>query len=73
MPASKRVELEREAPNDRRGALVNWWMMSDPTPSWRRLISRLDFYCQTRETADRIRHNAEPVHGMLFACMYTLA
>ena len=57
--------------------LAEWWLLTDPAPSWRRLIGHLDFYGDTYSpgisddnascaaAADFMRHNAEPVQGML--------
>ena len=68
-PDSKRYEIgDHYPPEDRRRVVVDWWFSTDPTPSWRRLISRLDLFNES-ETADKIRHNAEPVEGMLSTCM----
>jgi len=52
-------------PEDHRRVLVDWWFSTDPAPSWRRLIYRLDASLFLSTTADKIRHNAEPVQGML--------
>ena len=68
-PDSKRDEIQDHyPPEDRRRVLVDWWLSTDPTPSWRRLIRQLDYYGYS-VTADKIRHNAEPVEGMLSTCM----
>ena len=69
VPPSKRAEIgDHYPPEDHLRVLVDWWLSTDPTPSWRRLIHRLDC-CGASETADKIRHNAEPVEGMLSTCM----
>ena len=69
VPPSKRGEiLAHYQPENHRRVLVDWWFSTDPTPSWRRLIHRLDCRGES-ETADKIRHNAEPVEGMLSTCM----
>ena len=68
VPDSKRDEIrDHYPPEDHRRVLVDWWLSTDPTPSWRRLIHRLDFYDYSEieiHVADKIRHNAEPVDGM---------
>ena len=51
--------------SDSRGqkeAVISYWLKSDPTPSWRRLIWALD-WAKERQTADSIRHFAEPPAG----------
>ena len=75
VPKSKQFEIEAQHPvEDRKKVLIEWWFLNDPAPSWRRLIQRLD--CFNSSTwggneslcgyiADTIRHNAEPVKGML--------
>ena len=69
VPGSKHDEiLAHYPPDDHRRGVVDWWFSTDPTPSWRRLIQRLDDWDES-ETADKIRHNAEPVEGMLSTCM----
>jgi len=55
--------------NNRRRALVDWWFSTDPLPSWRRLIHRLDYHhgvSSCRKTADKIRCNAEPIQHPTF-------
>ena len=85
VPESKRRHIEQQAPEHQRRMLGEWWLLTDPAPSWRRLISCLDYYGDSGSvmnydpscaaTADLIRHNAEPVQGMLstfmslFICM----
>jgi len=68
-PNSKCDEIRTQyPPRDHRRVLVGWWFSTDPAPSWRRLIQRLDARKDT-ETADKIRCNAEPVEGMLSTYM----
>ena len=77
VPQSKRRHIEQQAPEHQRRMLGEWWLLTDPAPSWRRLISRLDYYgdpmlsnnASCAATADLIRHNAEPVQGMLSTFM----
>ena len=71
VPRSKRDEiLAHYLPEDLRRVVVDWWFSTDPTPSWRRLIHQLDEYGAS-ETADKIRHNVEPVEGMLSTSLGT--
>lgn len=82
VPESKRRHIEQQAPEHHRRMLGEWWLLNDPAPSWRRLISRLDYYgdpgsvmdydSSCAATADLIRHNAEPVQGMLSTFMSLL-
>ena len=69
VPGSKRqeIQLQNFSNENWKRALVEWWLLTDPKPSWRRLLQRLD-YCSDLSCgppADNIRHNAEPVQGML--------
>ena len=64
VPASKCDEIELHfLANDRQRVLVEWWLSTDPSPSWRRLIQRLDDSGDTA-SADKIRCNLEPVQGV---------
>ena len=72
VPESKRRHIEQQASEHHKRMLVEWWLLTDPAPSWRRLICRLDSFSQDPScaaTADLIRHNAEPVQGMLSTFM----
>ena len=78
VPESKRRHIEQQASEHHKRMLVEWWLLTDPAPSWRRLISHLDYYGNQLvsgydpsclATADLIRHNAEPVQGMLSTFM----
>ena len=71
VPESKRRHIEQQATEHHRRMLVEWWLLNDPAPSWRRLIVRLDlfYHDSCAATADLIRHNAEPVQGMLSTFM----
>ena len=67
MPPSKCDEILAHSPSeDHRRVLVDWWFTTNPAPSWRELIHRLDIFCHS---VDKIRHNAEPVEGMFSTCM----
>jgi len=48
--------------DDHKRLLVDWWLSTDPAPSWRRLIHQLD--CRDTRSANKIRRNVEPVQGM---------
>ena len=74
VPQSKKYHIEQQASEHHRRMLAEWWLLTNPGPSWRRLIGRLDFYGDPRfvdndpscaAAADFIRYNAEPVQGML--------
>ena len=65
LPDSKNLEDKSVA----RRVLVEYWLLNDPAPSWRRLLQRLDTYysdATCASAADTIRHAAEPIQGMLF-------
>ena len=51
-----------------RGVVEYWWQV-DPSPSWRRIICALD-WVEEYQLADEIRHNAEPLTGMLWIVSY---
>ena len=59
-----------------RRVLVEYWLLNDTAPSWRRMIQRLDWaHFQYNDmtcasAADAIRHIAEPIQGMLFTFLY---
>ena len=67
---------QRSDENDTRENLVQYWLLSDPAPSWRRLLQILDWAYDVYEdmtcasAADTIRHAAEPIQGMLFTFLY---
>ena len=73
VPESKKDHIEQQDSEYERRMLAEWWLLTDPAPSWRRLISCLDYYGDPLfsnnpsclAAADFIRHNAEPVQGML--------
>ena len=71
----RKIEVLHSA-NSHRRVLVEWWLLTDPAPSWRRIIQRLDIYYSRyvdescAHAADCIRHNAEPVQGMLSMYMH---
>ena len=68
VPESKKDHIEQQSSEHQKRMVAEWWLLTDPAPSWRRLIDRLDYYDYDRsctEAADFMRHNAEPVQGML--------
>ena len=71
VPESKKDHFEQQSSEHRKRMLAEWWLLTDPAASWRRLIGRLDFYADLPDGAscaaasDFMRHNAEPVQGML--------
>lgn len=44
--------------------VITYWLETDPFPSWRRLITSLDGL-KEKIVADRIRHYAEPLTGIV--------
>ena len=75
LPDSKKSELPSDESVARR-VLVEYWLLNDPAPSWRRMLQRLDqaydaygdMTCAS--AADAVRHTAEPIQGMLFTFLY---
>ena len=75
VPQSKKDHIEQQASSaeHHRRMLAEWWLLTDPAPSWRRLIGCLDCCGDPRfgddpscaAAVDFIRHNAERVQGML--------
>ena len=73
VPQSKKDHIEQHSIEHQKRMLAEWWLLTDPAASWRRLICRLDYYGDPltfddpscAAAVDFIRHNAEPVQGML--------
>ena len=74
VPQSKKDHIEQQSSEHQTRMLAEWWLLTNPAASWRRLIGRLDLYGDPytvgydpscAAAADFIRHNAEPVQGML--------
>ena len=69
VPQSKKDQIEQHFIEHQKRMLAEWWLLTDPAASWRRLISRFDSYGDLipscAAAVDFIRHNAEPVQGML--------
>lgn len=60
----KALEKVRNAsPEEKWQYSIGYWLSSDPTPSWRRLISAVDYYDEQHEAASKLYHYAEPVAG----------
>ena len=81
VPESKKDHIEQQTSEHQTRMLAEWWLLTDPAASWRRLICRLDLYFldpSCAAAADFIRHNAEPVQGMLstfvslFMCIHVI-
>jgi len=68
VPQSKRVSIEKQPKSEHRKLLAEWWLLTDPAPSWRSLIRGLDWWEETL-AADKIRNNAEPIQGTLSMCV----
>ena len=64
IPRSKRDAIERECSTDeeRLRVGVQYWLLRDPSASWRSIIWRLDIY-NHRALADTIRSYAEKLTG----------
>ena len=75
LPDSKRSEIPSNQSVARR-VLIEYWLLNDPAPSWRKLLQRLDeaYFAYGDMTcaaaADAIRHVAEPIQGTLFTFLY---
>ena len=72
LPDSKKWELSSNESVARR-VLIEYWLLNDPAPSWRRLLQRLDDFFSDKtcaSAADAIRHIAEPIQGMFFTFLY---
>ena len=68
VPESKKDHIKQQSSEHQKRMVAEWWLLTDPAASWRRLICRLDLYFADPSCAaavDFMRHNAEPVQGML--------
>lgn len=65
VPYSKRNEISQENPTNeqRKEAVVRYWLLRDPLASWRRILYQLDWNGEHGQ-ADTIRHYAEELTGM---------
>ena len=68
IPQSKRLSIEKQPKSEHRKLLAEWWLLTDPSPTWRSLIRGLDWFEETL-AADKIRNNAEPIQGTLSMCV----
>ena len=70
VPSSTQDDIESNCltEEEKMAAIIHYWLTLDPTPSWRRLIRALDW--EEPDTADGIRHYAEPLTGMYTVCIY---
>lgn len=59
----KKFADEYDTDEQRKTALIGYWLLRDPIASWRRLICELDRNDRL-DLADKIRHYAEEPTGM---------
>ena len=75
IPAAQLAELwsAHHSTDEQEAAVVRYWLLRDPLASWRRIIFQLDLWAvysifgcgHYSDIADRIRHYAEELTGML--------
>ena len=58
-----KIEAEYATEDQRRNAAVQFWLVSDPYASWRRLIIELDVF-EEHAVAKQIHRYAEKLTGM---------
>ena len=72
IPDAQLAELQssHHSTDEQEAAVVRYWLLRDPLASWRRIIYQLDYwaddYGHYSDIADRIRHYAEELTGMLY-------
>ena len=72
IPAAQLAELQsaHHTTDEQEAAVVWYWLLRDPLASWRKIILQLDLwaikYGHYSDIADRIRHYAEELTGMLY-------
>ena len=74
IPAAQLAELQsaHHSTDEQEAAVVRYWLLRDPLASWRKIIHQLDVwagfprYGHYSDIADRIRHYAEELTGMIF-------
>ena len=74
IPRAQLAELQsaHHSTDEQEAAVVRYWLLRDPLASWRRIIRQLDNwadepgYGHYSDIADRIRHYAEELTGMLY-------
>ena len=64
------LQSAHHSTDEQEAAVVRYWLLRDPLASWRRIIYQLDEwagygYGHYSDIADRIRHYAEELTGML--------
>ena len=67
-PKLDAMKTQHQSDDDRLCAVIKCWLQGDgldEEPSWRALIWRLDGTNETTAAADKIRHFAEPLPGIL--------
>ena len=66
LPDSQTEKIEREytTEDDRKKAGITYWTWNHPYSSWRLLIRQLDWN-KEHAVADKLRHYAEKLTGML--------
>ena len=73
IPRAQLAELQsaHHSTDEQEAAVVRYWLLRDPLASWRKIIRQLDvrayYYGHYSDVADRIRHYAEELTGMLFS------
>ena len=73
VPDTKLNEIEElySTVEERVRAVVEYWWAVVPTRSWRRIITALD-WAKEHQIADKIRHKAERLTGILYVVMWVL-
>ena len=56
------IDADHTTDEEKKGAVIRYWLLRDPYASWRMLILRLDVY-EKFDIADRIRNYAEKQTG----------
>ena len=77
IPPAKLTVLKstHHSTNEQQAAVVMYWLQHDPLASWRRIIFQLDEwvpYGHHSVIADRIRHYAEELTGIVIITLDTL-
>ena len=65
-PKLDEIAQQHQSDDSRLCAVIECWLQGegkDKEPSWRALITRLDYATETSAAADPIRHFAEPLPG----------
>ena len=56
------IDADHTTDEEKKGAVIRYWLLRDPYASWRMLILRLDV-CEKFDIADRMRNYAEKQTG----------